>query len=57
MDIGFTVNLHDKDGDVFDKCLLLHFNDTFILKISNLKELDNIIKQLQDIKTEVKENY
>jgi hypothetical protein len=57
MDVTFSVNMHDKDGDVFDKCILLHFNDTFILKISDLKELDNTIKQLQDIKTEITENY
>ena len=57
MDIGFSIDMHDKDGDKFDDCLLLHFNDTFLLRLADVKELDEVIKKLQDIKTEVVENY
>ncbi len=57
MDIGFSINQHDKDGDKFDDCLLLHFNDTFLLRLADVKELEEVIKQLQTIKNEVVENY
>lgn len=57
MNIGFSIDMHDKDGDKFDDCLLLHFNDTFLLRLADVKELDEVIKKLQDIKTEVVENY
>ena len=57
MNIGFSVDMHDKDGDKFNDCLLLHFNDTFLLRLADVKELDEVIKKLQDIKTEVVENY
>lgn len=57
MDIGFSIDMHDKDGDKFDDCLLLHFNDTFLLRLADVKELDEVIKKLQDIKKEVVENY
>ena len=57
MDIGFNINMYDQDGDVSDNCLLLHFDNTFILRLSDLKELDQVIKQLQDIKSEITENY
>ena len=57
MNIGFSIDMHDKDGDKFNDCLLLHFNDTFLLRLADVKELDEVIKKLQDIKTEVVENY
>lgn len=57
MKIGFSIDMHDKDGDKFDDCLLLHFNDTFLLRLADVKELDEVIKKLQEIKTEVVENY
>lgn len=57
MEIGFSINMHDKDGDKFDDCLLLHINDTFLLRVADVKELNEIIKKLQDIRTEVVDNY
>jgi hypothetical protein len=57
MNIGFSIDQHDKDGDKFDDCLLLHFNDTFLLRLSDVKELDEVIKELQDIRTELVDNY
>ena len=57
MDIGFSIDMHDKDGNKFDNCLLLHFNDTFLLRLADVKELDEVIKNLQDIKADVVKNY
>ena len=57
MNIEFSIDQYDKDGDKFDDCLLLHFNDTFLLRLADVKELDEVIKKLQDIRTEVVDNY
>lgn len=57
MNIGFSIDMHDKDGDKFDDCLLLHFNDTLLLRLTNVEELDEVIKKLQNIKKEIIENY
>ena len=55
MNIGFSINQYDKDGDKYDDCLMLHFNDTFLLRLADVKELEEVIKQLQNIKNEVVE--
>jgi len=57
MKIGFTVDLHDSDGDVTSECIVLHLSDVTMLKIKDIKELDQIIKNLKDIKKELIDNY
>jgi hypothetical protein len=54
--VSFSVNQYDSDGDITDDCVLLHL-DTTILKLSNVKQLDVFIEQLQAISKEIKENY
>lgn len=50
----FSVNLNDEDGDVYDECLLLHF-DNFIMRFTNLEEYDKFIDNLKSMKGEIKE--
>lgn len=57
MDVGFSLNLHDKDGDLWSKCLLLHFDETLILKLNDVKDLQDLIKQLKKIEKELVKNY
>lgn len=57
MDVAFSVNLHDKDGDVFSECLLLHFDERLILKLDGVQDLKKLIKKLKKIEKEVVENY
>ena len=57
MKIGFSVNLHDSDGDVFDKCIVLYLGDMTMIRIENIKELEQMIIDLGDIRTELAENY
>jgi len=57
MDVGFSVNLHDKSGDAWSKCLLLHFDENLILKLNGIKDLKDLIKQLKKIEKEAIENY
>ena len=56
IDVGFSIDMHDSDGDKFDDCILLHFNDTFLLRVADLPELDFLIKQLENVRTEISKN-
>lgn len=56
-DIRFSVNTYDHDGDLIDKCILLHLSNNMILRVENLGELENMIDQLYNIKLEIEQNY
>jgi hypothetical protein len=53
MDISFSTNIYDKDGDCIETCLLVYFDNKVILKLQDLSELKNVIKKLEEIKTEI----
>lgn len=57
MNITFSVNQHDTDGDVWDKCILLHIDKTTILKLKHITELKDVIRQLKKVEKEIIENY
>ena len=57
MDIGFSINLHDRDGRTYEEGFFLHIEPNTIIKIKDIKELNQFIKQLNKIKTEITENY
>ncbi len=57
MKITFSINRYDKDGDICDSGIFLHIDNTTILKIENMQELDRMIENLQQISTEIKENH
>ena len=52
--ITFSRNLHDSDGDVYEECLMIHFDNSGItFRLNDVEELKDIIKQLQKIVKEV----
>ena len=57
MEIGFSVNMHDSDGDKWDDCILIHINDTFILRFSDTNELKDFVNRITDIQDELIEEY
>jgi len=57
MKIGFSVDLHDKEGDVYDNYIVLHLADMTMIRIENVKELEQMIIDLSDIRTELVDNY
>lgn len=58
MKATFSVNLHDHDGDVYEKCILIHLEDTkTILKLKDIKQLNQFISELTKIKKELKSSY
>ncbi len=55
--ITFIKNIYDRDGDVYDDCILLLLSDVNILKVKDTKEIKAIIKRLEMIVKEIDENY
>lgn len=56
MEIGFSVNEYDSDGDIWDRCVKIYFGENVIIKFKNLLELDEAIYQLQKCSKEIKES-
>jgi len=55
MDVGFSVNLRDEDGDIFDECVLLHVGENTLLKFTDIKELRNFASSINDCVGEIKD--
>lgn len=53
MEISFSKNLHDKDGDVYSEGIFLFIGEHIILKVSDISELEDLIEHLQKIKKEI----
>lgn len=56
MEATFSINLYDKDGDIYKTCILIHLDKTIIV-LKDKIELDRLIKDLQKIKKEIDQNY
>lgn len=54
--ITFIKNIYDRDGDVYDDCILLILSEDNILKVKGVEEIKRIIKRLETIVKEL-ENY
>ena len=53
----FSVNSYDEDGDIIDKGIFLHHQDTSILIANTLEDFEKYIEWLQSIKEEILKNY
>ncbi len=56
MRVTFSVDLHDRDGDAYEECLLLHVGESTIIKLKK-NGLNDFINSLKIIQKELKENY
>ena len=56
MKYGWSLNLHDRDGDVYDECLLVHVGEDTILKFTSVEELDAFADKIKGSIREIKEN-
>ena len=57
MNYGFSLNLRDDDGDVYEECLLVHVGDKTIIKFKDDKELEEFAKRILGSLPEIKEHY
>jgi len=55
---AFSINLYDKDGDIYEECINIHLRDKsgFILQFENLDAYDSFVKNLQFMRKEIVEN-
>lgn len=55
--ITFSVNNYDKDGDVCDEGIFLHFGNTRIKVAQNAEEFKVVASTIQNIANEITENF
>jgi len=55
MKVHFSVNLYDKDGDKYEDGIYLHLENGTILRMKDMNELDQFIKNLETIKDEIED--
>lgn len=55
MEITYSLNQYDENGDKYNDCLILNLDDNFLLKLKDIDELDKVINQLKDIRKEISE--
>ncbi len=56
MEISFSVDLHDKDGDVFETGVYLHIEPNMILEFNDSTELKNFAENILKMIPEIEEN-
>lgn len=55
--VTFSVHEYDKDGDIADAGIFLHFGGTKIRVAKNMKEFEAFIERLKTMPEEIRENY
>lgn len=55
LDISFSVNLRDSDGDTYKECILVHIGEQLILQLEDLKQYNDLIDQLKSMREEITE--
>lgn len=54
--LSFSVNLHDDEGDCFEKCINLHLGNGIILQFNDIDAFDNFSEKMQSMRKELVEN-
>jgi hypothetical protein len=57
VEILFSINYYDADGDIVDKGIFIYFGNRFILKVDYLEDLEEIIYGLNKCQKEISESY
>jgi hypothetical protein len=55
MDVSFSVNQYDYEGDKFDDCILIHIDKVMILRFENVDQLEKFSDDLKAATKEIKE--
>ena len=56
MDYSFSKNLRDSDGDVYEKCLLIHIGKDTIIKFEDDAELELFANRILASLPEIRNN-
>ncbi|MCM5682931.1 hypothetical protein M8A51_25695 [Schlegelella sp. S2-27] len=57
IDVLFSVNEYDRDGDLVTRGIFLHFGRTTLRVADSLSDFDGFIEQLRSIRAEIDENH
>lgn len=55
MDYSWSVNLHDKDGDTYENCLLVFIGNNTIIKFKDSVELEQFANRILASLKEIRE--
>lgn len=53
----FSVDDHDRDGDLIEKGIYLHHGNARVKVAETIEEFDAFIEHLQSMREEIAENY
>ncbi len=53
----FSVDCFDRDGDIFQRGIFLHWGETRVRIADDVDGIDDFIKHLEKVKQEIVENY
>ncbi len=56
MQYSWSVNYYDSDGDLVEKCILVHVEENTILKFPDIEHLENFAKTILHSIPEIKES-
>lgn len=56
MDYGWSTNLHDNEGDIYEQCLLVHIGDNTIIKFKDSVELEQFAERILASLNEIRES-
>ena len=57
MEPTFSINRHDRDGDVFDEGVFLHFGDTSVKVADSIADFKSFKIHISSMEQEIIENY
>lgn len=53
MEITFSQNFYDRDGDVWDECILIHCGDNTVLRFGDMNDLSKFIEGVKKCRDEI----
>lgn len=53
----FSIHDYDRDGDIDERGIYLHFGKTRIHVAENMPEFEEVVSQIMGMVDEIKENY
>jgi endo-1,4-beta-mannosidase len=56
-DIAFSVNRYDRDGDLVEKGVFLHFGETTVKAAKSAEEFRSIVRHMEAMVNEIDENH
>jgi hypothetical protein len=55
-DISFSINKYDKDGDITDEGIFLHFGETMVKVSSSFDDFKTIVNEFKKMIKEIEDN-